>query len=297
MRTARGARIRSILGASLIATTLPLTAVAEKSDSTTSAISGGSSQAISGGSVSGISGGSTAAISGGSATAISGGSVDAISGGSAAAISGGSVDAISGGSAAAISGGSVDAISGGSGGSAAAISGGSVDAISGGSAAAISGGSVDAISGGSAAAISGGTPLLAGPVDSIDWRDGSFTSVGQTVTFAGERFGSLRVGDFVTVSGSIAGAGIISADYVEVSGEPYVPGATEVFVTGVPSSVDYGLGTARIGNLTVDYTPSLGGAGFGGIGAAVSVIGIQPARGGIMLSDRVFDKTDLFLRD
>ena len=148
-----------------------------------------------------------------------------------------------------------------------------------------------------AAAISGGSILLSGPVESIDWRDGSFTSVGQTVTYAGERFGSLRVGDFVVVSGSIAGAGLINADHLEVSGEPYIPGATEVFVTGIPSSIDYGLGTARIGALTVDYTPSLGGAGFGGIGAAISVIGIQPSRGGVMLSDRVFDKTDLFLRD
>jgi hypothetical protein len=179
-----------------------------------------------------------------------------------------------------------------------AIDSSSRQAIDSSSAFAIDSSSALAIDSSSAFAIdSSSSPLLAGPVDSIDWRDGSFTSVGQTVTFAGERFGSLRVGDFVTVSGSIAGAGIISADYVEVSGEPYVPGATEVFVTGVPSSVDYGLGTARIGNLTVDYTPSLGGAGFGGIGAAVSVIGIQPARGGIMLSDRVFDKTDLFLRD
>jgi len=77
----------------------------------------------------------------------------------------------------------------------------------------------------------------------------------------------------------------------------YVPGASEVFVTGIPSSVDYRTGRAKIGNLTVDYTSSLGSGRFQGIGAAVTVIGIQPASGGVMLSDRVFDKSDLFLRN
>jgi hypothetical protein len=68
-------------------------------------------------------------------------------------------------------------------------------------------------------------------------------------------------------------------------------------VTGIPSSIDYRFGTAKIGELTVDYTPSLGGSGFDGIGAAITVIGTQPALGGSMLGDRVIDKTDLFLRD
>jgi hypothetical protein len=55
------------------------------------------------------------------------------------------------------------------------------------------------------------------------------------------------------------------------------------------------LGTAMIGNLEVDYTPSLGGSGFEGIGAAITVIGTQPALGGIVIGDRVLDKTELFL--
>ena len=75
----------------------------------------------------------------------------------------------------------------------------------------------------------------------------------------------------------------------------YVPGATEVFVTGIPSSVDWNLGTATIGGLTVDYTSSLGGSGFGGLGSAITVIGTQPARGGVMLSDRILDQTKLIL--
>jgi hypothetical protein len=122
-------------------------------------------------------------------------------------------------------------------------------------------------------------------------------SVGQTVMFGGVGFESLRVGDLVSVFGSISGAGTIQASEVSISPDSYVPGATEVSVTGIPSSVDLLSGTARIGELTVDYTPSLGGSGFGGIGAAVTVIGTQPALGGTMLSDRVIDMTRLFLGD
>jgi len=131
----------------------------------------------------------------------------------------------------------------------------------------------------------------------IDRTDGTFLSVGQTVTFGGDSFASLRVGDLVTVTGSISGAGTIDATEVSVSLEAYVPGATEVSITGIPSSVDFHRGTARIGGLTVDYTPSLGGSGFGGIGAAVTVIGTQPALGGTMLGERVIDMTRLFLGD
>ena len=91
--------------------------------------------------------------------------------------------------------------------------------------------------------------------------------------------------------------GWIDAQSIGTSLDSYVPGASEVFVTGIPSSVDYRTGRAKIGNLTVDYTSSLGSGRFQGIGAAVTVIGIQPASGGVMLSDRVFDKSDLFLRN
>jgi hypothetical protein len=139
--------------------------------------------------------------------------------------------------------------------------------------------------------------LLSGPIEQIDRVDGTFVSVGQTVTFAGDRFVSLRVGDFVNVFGSISGAGTIEASDVGISSDLYVPGATEVSVTGIPSSVDFLNGTARIGGLTVDYTPSLGGSDFGGIGAAITVIGTQPALGGAMLGESVIDMTRLFFRD
>jgi hypothetical protein len=139
--------------------------------------------------------------------------------------------------------------------------------------------------------------MLAGPVQSIDMQSETFVAVGQTVSFQREGLGGLQVGGFVTVYGSIAGAGRINATGVDFSLEMYVPGATEVFVTGIPSSVNFARGTALIGELEVDYTPSLGGSGFGGIGAAITVFGTQPAFGGAMLGERVIDRTELFLRD
>ncbi len=139
--------------------------------------------------------------------------------------------------------------------------------------------------------------MLAGPIQSIDLQGGSFVAVGQTVSFARESLGGLQVGGFVTVYGSISGAGRITATSVDISAEMYVPGATEVLVTGIPSSVNFARGTALIGELEVDYTPSLSGSRFGGIGAAITVIGTQPAFGGAMLGDSVVDRTELFLRD
>jgi hypothetical protein len=99
------------------------------------------------------------------------------------------------------------------------------------------------------------------------------------------------------VQGSILGAGEIQLHQVFQIGTQYIPGSTEVFVTGIPSSVDSGLGLATIGDLEFDYTQSMGSPDFKGIGAAVTVIGIQPALGGKMIGSQVQDKTDLFLRD
>ncbi|MDH3806547.1 MAG: hypothetical protein OEU90_13890, partial [Gammaproteobacteria bacterium] len=181
-----------------------------------------------------------------------------------------------------------------------AIHGSGTDAIHGSGTDAIHGSGTDAIHGSGTDAIHGSVQpgqLLAGPVQSIDRENGTFVSIGQTVVFAGQDLGTLRVGDFVSVSGSISGAGRIDATEVLVSPETYVSGSTIVFVTGIPSSIDFSLGTVRIGELTVDYTPSLSGARFDGIGAAITVIGIQPALGGSMLGDRVIDKTSLFLGD
>jgi hypothetical protein len=107
----------------------------------------------------------------------------------------------------------------------------------------------------------------------------------------------LRLGDYVMVRGQISGAGTIDAEAVIRTNHRYIAGASEVFVTGIPTSVDFSRGTVLIGGLKVDYTSSLGGSDFEGIGAAITVIGTQPALGGQMIGSRVLNKTELFLGD
>jgi hypothetical protein len=139
--------------------------------------------------------------------------------------------------------------------------------------------------------------MLAGPIDSINMSDSTFMAVGQRVAVPGADLSALRVGTLVTVYGSLAGAGLIDATTVEFSADVYVAGDTKLVVTGIPSSINYSLGTATIGELEVDYTPSLGGSEFSGFGAAVTVTGTRPALGGAMLGESVDDRTELFLRD
>ena len=100
-----------------------------------------------------------------------------------------------------------------------------------------------------------------------------------------EALAGMQVGDFVSVQGSVVGPGWLYADDVSVSDSLYVPGATVVSVTGMLSSVDRAAGTARMGGLTIDYTPSLGN------GAAPSELmwsfsGTRPVSDGMMISDR-----------
>ena len=262
MRTAKSARINVILGASLAAMIVPGVTVAELITRGLSAIDSSSAK--------GIDSSSALAIDSSSALAIDSSSALAIDSSSALAIDSSSALAIDSSSALAIDSSS---------------------------ALAIDSSSALAIDSSSALAIDSSSIVLAGPVEAIDQKNGFFVSLGQYVAVGDASLDSLAVGDYVLVGGAVTSAGWIDANSIIRSDERYTAGETQVLVTGIPSSVDFSLGTAKIGGLDVDYTPSLGGSGFEGIGAAIAVIGVQPALGGTMLSDRVLDKTELFLAD
>ena len=289
MYLAKGAKaVLVTLGATLVAVTLPLPSWAEDSAGTVSGISGGDVRGISGGDVYGISGGDVYGISGGDVRGISGGDARGISGGDLRGISGGDVYGISGGDVRGISGGDLRGISGGdvygiSGGDVRGISGGDARGISGGDLRGISGGDVYGISGGDARGISGGD-LLAGPVDSIDRTNGVFESMGQIVMASQSMLSTLKVGEFVSVRGSVVAAGWLYADDISVSSERYIPGSTRVFVSGLLNSVNTRNGTAQMGGLTIDYTPSLG-AGRAPAGALWGFHGIIPQLRGVMISE------------
>ena len=142
-------------------------------------------------------------------------------------------------------------------------------------------------SGGDVAGINGGDVLvLAGPVDSIDPINGVFTAVGQTVMASQTMLSSMSVGDFVSVNGSVVSSGWLYADSIAMSSDSYVPGATEVFVTGIPSNIDPVLGQAQLGELTIDYTAAMSGGAIP-TGLSLSFSGIQPVSRGLLVSDAV----------
>jgi hypothetical protein len=109
--------------------------------------------------------------------------------------------------------------------------------------------------------------------------------MGQIVMASQGMLAGMSVGDYVSVAGSVVSPGWLYADQVTVSAERYIPGATEVFVTGMLSSVDLTRGTAQMGSLTIDYTSSLG-RGHAPSSAMWSFSGTIPAVRGVMLSDR-----------
>jgi len=127
--------------------------------------------------------------------------------------------------------------------------------------------------------------VLAGPVERIDIVNGVFHSMGQIVMASKSMLSAMRVGDFVTVDGSVVSPGWLYADAISVSDITYVPGATKVFVSGMLSAVDFANGTARMGGLTIDYTASLGN-GRAPSGSMWSFAGTRPQSGGVLVSDR-----------
>ena len=128
--------------------------------------------------------------------------------------------------------------------------------------------------------------VLSGPVDSIDPINGVFTAVGQTVMASQAMLSGMSVGDFVSVNGSVVTSGWLYADSISLSNEMYVPGATQVYVTGIPSNINPVLGQAELGELTIDYTAAMS-SGAIPLGASLSFSGIQPVSRGLLVSDAV----------
>ena len=130
------------------------------------------------------------------------------------------------------------------------------------------------------------TGLLRGPVTSIDRINSVFESMGQIILASQSMLGSMRIGDYVSVNGTVISSGWLYADDVSVLGESYVPGASAVCVTGIPSAIDLSTGRVQIGGQTIDYTPVLS-SGDLVVGFEMSFCGIQPVTRGLLISDAV----------
>ena len=275
MRTARSARALVALGATLIACSLSVTATAEQLAGFASGITVGDAQGISVGDAAGITIGDTAGITIGDTAGITIGDTAGITIGDTAGITIGDTAGITIGDIAGITIGDT-----------AGITIGDTAGITIGDIAGITIGDTAGITIGDTAGITiGDSSVLSGPVDRIDHVNGVFESMGQIVMASRGALAGMRVGDFVSVQGSVVSPGWLYADGVSVSDTLYVPGATEVFVTGMLSSVDRAAGTARVGGLTIDYTSSLGSSRAPS-DAMWSFSGTRPAAGGVMISDR-----------
>ena len=94
----------------------------------------------------------------------------------------------------------------------------------------------------------------------------------------------LATGDKVAVHGDLQTDGSVSNAWAESMGT-YVAGSDRVFETGVVTSVNETFGRLSIGESKVDYTAALSepGSSVPGKGDVISVTGIQPEVGGVVL--------------
>jgi hypothetical protein len=294
MRIARSARANTALGATLIALTLPafggqeVGAVNGIDAGGLAGIDAGGVNGIDAGGISGIDAGGISGIDAGGALGIDAGGISGIDAGGALGIDAGGISGIDAGGALGIDAGGISGIDAGG---ALGIDAGGISGIDAGGALGIDAGGISGIDAGGALGIDAGGisgidagDVLAGPVEAIDLANGTFVSLGQVVMTSGRELRNLRVGDFVAVEGSVMGPGWLYADAVTVTDIDYVPGATEVFVSGMLSEIDSAAGTARIGKLTIDYTPSLARAQAPS-SAMWTFRGTQPAVTGLMISE------------
>ena len=128
----------------------------------------------------------------------------------------------------------------------------------------------------------GGHHVLTGPVDSIDRDIGVFSSLGQTVSAGDDMLANLAVGDYIAVYGTVSGPGYLYADSVGRLPFGYVDGASEVFLVGLPTSLDTGRARIEIGSIRIDYSSSLSHGDHPSAGI-VGFRGIRPNAGGDLI--------------
>ncbi len=125
---------------------------------------------------------------------------------------------------------------------------------------------------------SGHSLLLRGPVDAVDAANSRISVLGQWINVPSSEISAFP-NEIVAISGTLVATGKYKAASVALlsSVTQYVPGATSLFITGRINSIDYAMGTLKIGSLTVDYTAALGSLPVSqlAVGAVVSFTGSE----------------------
>jgi hypothetical protein len=165
-----------------------------------------------------------------------------------------------------------------------------VNAIGGTGINAIGGTGVNAIGGTGVNAI-GGTGrsqlVILGPVESVDLAQGTVTILGRTLQLPKGPTASSVLERYVSgeslqvaVLGALSTAGRIAHLTLQVVPTPYVPGVSEVVLTGVVQAVDLATGQAMVNDTVVSYTSLLEtGASAMNVGTVVTVRGTMPQAG------------------
>ena len=138
--------------------------------------------------------------------------------------------------------------------------------------------------GGSAKVAEADQPSLVviGPVEAFDLKHHSARVLGQPVIL--HQGVELAVGDVVSVVGTTSADGPITAVSVKDQGI-YVPGSSQIFLSGRVQKVNEAVGTVTVNGITVDFTSLMATDTVApAVGSKVQVGGTQPALGGVVLA-------------
>jgi hypothetical protein len=128
--------------------------------------------------------------------------------------------------------------------------------------------------------------MLLGPVEAVLARENAAIVLGQRIQIPAGA--DIAVGEVLAVYGTLKAGNLVAVQVLKAG--PYVPGATEVLLTGVVQKVQASVGRAIVSGVSVDLTAlvSLDGSQLiPTVGTVVQVAGIQPASGGVVLVDGI----------
>ena len=140
-------------------------------------------------------------------------------------------------------------------------------------------------------------PLAVGAIEKIDRANATITVLGQKYSVSTSKLiaGSksypalsgvqlLRPDAVVWVDGTLSKDGKAKVSSINVLPETNIPGATQVYVAGVVSSVSL-TGAVKVGSLTIDTTPIVDVSLK--VGDAVEFVGTQPVPNGVFVASGV----------
>ena len=127
--------------------------------------------------------------------------------------------------------------------------------------------------------------LLSGPVESVDYKANTISVVGHKIS-VGDSAAYLP-GSKINVFGGINSRG--SRAGVRATTNTYATGSDRVMVTGKVTAIDSMRGRVSVDGANVDYTSLLSRTDFAlpAVGAAVRVVGVQPAGKGVILAKAI----------